>query len=122
MRNNGQDLERMFHAYVECALWSSTDEEGNALDSDSDHGSESVAPATLDEMRADCADFLESNEADLSGMSPEQAGHDFWLTRNRHGAGFWDRDIGEAGRLLTDACAEFGEVYLYVGDDGKIHQ
>lgn len=46
---------------------------------------------------------------------------DFWLTRNGHGVGFWDRDVGAVGDRLTKACKKFGETYLYVGDDGKIH-
>jgi hypothetical protein len=30
----------------------------------------------------------------------EQAGIDFWLTRNRHGAGYWDRGLGITGDKL----------------------
>jgi hypothetical protein len=49
-------------------------------------------------------------------------GHDFWLTRNGHGAGFWDGDWPkEAGDRLTKACEEFGEFDLYIGDDGMIY-
>jgi len=43
----------------------------------------------------------------------EQIGHDLWLTRGGHGAGFWDRDLPN-GDKLTEICklAEFhGEVY-----------
>jgi len=35
-----------------------------------------------------------------------QAGHDFWLTRNGHGAGFWDGDWPETGDALTEASKE----------------
>jgi hypothetical protein len=36
--------------------------------------------------------------------------------------GFWDRK-GDKRVLdaLSEACRRFGEFYLYVGDDGKIH-
>ena len=51
----------------------------------------------------------------------DYAGHDFWLTRNGHGAGFWDRGLGEAGKKLTDAAHAFGECNLYLGDDDVIH-
>ena len=54
-------------------------------------------------------------------MEPAQAGHDFWLTRNRHGAGFWDRGLGERGQRLTDAAHVYGESYLSIGDDGKVY-
>src|SRR5215213_9921810 len=50
-----------------------------------------------------------------------QAGHDFWLTRNRHGAGFWDRGLGDLSNRLSDASKVYGEVDLYVGDDGQIY-
>jgi hypothetical protein len=50
------------------------------------------------------------------------AGHDFWLTRNGHGAGFWDGDLSEdVGNALTEAAKKFGECHLYVGDDGQIY-
>ena len=54
----------------------------------------------------------------------EQAGHDFWLTRNGHGSGFWDRFdnlyLGW-GDVLTRVSEEYGEVYIYLGDDGLAH-
>ena len=45
-------------------------------------------------------------------------GHDLWLTRNGHGAGFWDRDLGELGSDLTLAAQRMGEVWVYCGEDG----
>lgn len=38
-----------------------------------------------------------------------QHGHDFALTRNGHGAGFWDRGYGPVGDRLTDAAESYGE-------------
>jgi hypothetical protein len=50
------------------------------------------------------------------------AGHDFWLTRNGHGAGFWDGDWTEpAATILTNAAKAFDECNLYLGDDQAIH-
>ena len=49
-------------------------------------------------------------------------GHDLLLTRNHHGAGFWDGDWPKGvGKRLTDAADRLGEVYPYVGDDGLIY-
>jgi hypothetical protein len=51
-----------------------------------------------------------------------RAGHDFWLTRNGHGAGFWDGDWPEPfATSLTHASKAFGECYFYFGDDGKLY-
>lgn len=54
----------------------------------------------------------------------EGTGHDFWLTRNGHGCGFWDRNDclpADAGQRLTAASEKCGEYYLYVGDDGIVY-
>ena len=45
---------------------------------------------------------------------PAQAGHDFALTRNGHGAGFWDHDAGEAGDALTESAEWFGEFNIEI--------
>ncbi len=122
---NGIQLDAFTLAYVECALWSSTD---NADDTggeplDRNYCPRDIAPETMQVMAGDCADF-QSSFAELlgkSGLSSEQAGHDFWLTRNRHGAGFWDRGLGKVGDELTEMAHPYGSFDLYVGDDGKIY-
>lgn len=98
-----------------------------------------LAPETLARMIADCERFqheqgdlildenlkygpVESREHDGFYESAERAGHDFWLTRNGHGCGFWDGDWSEpAASKLTQASKTFGEFSLYVGDDGRIY-
>ncbi len=104
--------------YIKTALWSSTDDDDMPLD---EHP-EDLAEETLVKMEADCAKFQRDNAADLEGADLEKAGHDFWLTRNGHGAGFWDGDWPEEiGKRLTEACKKFGESTLYRGDDGRIY-
>ena len=58
-----------------------------------------------------------------AGSAEAAFGHDFALTRNGHGAGFWDRD-SEAlpralGEVLTRVCEGFPPVDLYIGDEEK---
>lgn len=107
--------------YAIAALWSSTDDEGEPLDAV--YSVDDISAQTYGQMSQDVLDFIKANEALLiaSGQSDEQIGHDFWLTRNGHGAGFWDRGLGEVGDKLTAACESFGGVDLYVGDDGQIY-
>lgn len=38
----------------------------------------------------------------------ELFGHDFYLTREGHGAGFWDRGLGELGDYLTKIAKAYG--------------
>jgi hypothetical protein len=123
------DVENVLRAYVACAVWSSHDEEGEPLDRE--YGPEDVAPEALASMREDVSAFLADTDlADAlafwrAEFGTEQIGHDFWLTRNRHGAGFWDRFMSEPGasfgRVLTDAAHAYGSCDLYVGDDGRIY-
>ena len=107
-----------FSAYVECALWSSVDTNGEPLDDN--YAEDDIAPETVNIMQADCIDFVSENIKLLEDLNAAQAGHDFWLTRNRHGSGFWDRTI-PTGDALTLACRAYSSQDLYVGDDGKIY-
>jgi hypothetical protein len=105
--------------YLETALWSSNDVDGESLDV---HDVADIAPATLAEMVADCKAFQVSHHDDISD-DLEQAGHDFWLTRNGHGAGFWDGDWPDnVGKRLTEASEVYGEYnLLYDETDSMIH-
>ena len=117
-------LDAFTLAYVRCALWSSNDwsrdDGGDPLDDN--YSAEDIAPETLFRMAADCAEFRRANAADLEDGTPDAGGHDFWLTRNGHGCGFWDGDWPEAsGERLTAAAKRFGTFCLYVGDDGRVY-
>lgn len=106
-------------AYVTAALALSTDDNDAPLD---DTYSSSDLPAeTLEKMYNDCNEFVRKY-GNIIAQEPRKAGQDFWLTRNGHGAGFWDGDWEKDGELLTQASKVFGEVDLYVGDDGQIYQ
>lgn len=111
-------LEEMLTGYIECALWSSMHGEDHFDELDYD-----LSEPTREGMKEDCRRFLEKiDHASLpfEEMNPEQIGHDFWLTRNGHGAGFWDRGLGELGEILTKISESFGEVDLYLGNDELI--
>lgn len=82
-----------------------------------------LAPAALPRIIADCNKFRDDAKiVACIGDKDPQAGHDFWLTRNGHGAGFWDGDWPEPDATYLDArSATFGNVDSYVGDDGLIY-
>jgi hypothetical protein len=113
-------MDKFTEAYVECALWSTNDESdpqgGDPLDKN--YSVEDINPDTLAWMEADCKRFQEENATDIVGRE-EQAGHDFWLSRNHHGAGFFDGKWGAVGDILQERAEAYGEVCLYV-EDGKI--
>ena len=117
-------------SYLVAAMWVSVDGNDEPLDTNydlEDFSLEAIAQAT-----ADCEKFQRDNETELANLPgglkyylvDDQAGYDFWMTRNGHGVGFWDRPeyYGvENEHNLTRASREFGECTAYVGDDGKIY-
>lgn len=119
------DFDPFFSAYLFCALWSSTDSDGFPLYDG--YGVEDFAEPTHAAFKEDCRDFFDSNKEELDaamrtlGYSRGSAGRDFWLTRNRHGSGFWDRGLGDIGARLTSAAKVHSCIDLYVGADGKIY-
>ena len=111
--------------YIECALWSSSADLGGT-----DLGATDLTPEALARMEADCAKFQEQvgslivrENCNYHGCSADAySGHDFWLTRNGHGCGFWDGDWQEPAATALDRAAEsFGSCDLYIGDDGKVY-
>jgi len=125
-------MDKFLASYIETALWSSTDgsDEGTPLD-DSKYADAELHPDTLARFKADCEQFERAyieivsklDDQTVRSFPPDsRIPHDFWLTRNRHGAGFWDGDYPEPiATQLTDLAHSFGECDLYIGDDGKIY-
>lgn len=123
---NTTHLDQFTRSYIECALWSSTDETSDSGGDpmDRNYYASDISEETGAQIIADCAKFQSENAILITTRhrGSIHAGHDFWLTRNRHGAGFWDgRWMAEAGALLTDAAHAFGSFDLYIGDDGQVH-
>ena len=117
--------EMMINAYFECALWASVhiDEDGNTTPMDELADFSDFDTTTWDELADDMLAFADEyyTEEVAELWSISQFGHDFWLTRNGHGAGFWDRGHGDIGDRLTEAAKVYGEAVLYIGDDGKVY-
>jgi hypothetical protein len=86
---------------------------------------------SLRKAEGDCDEFF--NLLELHGLydfaaqfaDDDEIAHDFWLTRNGHGAGFWDGDyddgVDDLGDKLTELCKGFGEQYVWVDESGKLH-
>ena len=115
-------LTKFEESYIKTMLWASTDYDSNPLDDNYDESD--LSNEALLSVRNDCFNFLELIK-DLDGIRDHddiQIAHDFFLTRNGHGAGFWDGDYKkELGEKLTKICKELGSHDPYVGDDRKIH-
>lgn len=119
-------MDSFTRQYLATALWSSTDEsrEDGGDPMDRNYTLEDISPETAAWAQADCDRFREAAGDLLEERPGDLAAHDFWLTRNGHGAGFWDGDWprnGEALSAMVGWRTDFGEVSLYIGDDGLIY-
>ena len=56
----------------------------------------------------------------ISENGLDSLGMDIWLTRNRHGAGFFDRGYKNQD-ILEKSALDLGEKYLVIGDDGLLY-
>lgn len=121
--NKVAQSNEMLNQYLVTALWSSNDQEndqgGEPLDNT--YNVSDISPESVQKASQDCAAFVQKAGSLLDEIDSGQAGHDFWLTRNGHGAGFWDRGLGEVGQQLSDIARSMGGSDAYVGDDGKVH-
>lgn len=115
-------------AYLSAALWAETvppahenDDEGGSFEFHN-FGPNDIAPLAKRAAIRDCLLFIGTNDLLLlkAGM-PEENGYDFWLTRQHHGAGFWDRGYGKAGLALTEAAQVYSSLNLHIGADDMIH-
>ena len=91
-----------------------------------DAGFYQLSREAFDKSITDCLQFQLITMTALAMVSdiynPNQAGVDFYLTRNGHGVGFWDRGLGVIGDELTAICElHFKPVEPYLGGDGLIY-
>lgn len=128
-------------AYVSCALWSEGcmgsatsahadpskcggEDCDSSLSHDLNFGHDDLSAAAARDMEADVEGFIKSCLQERPNcfdcMDDAAIGHDFWLTRNGHGAGFWDRGLGELGEYLTAMSKPFGSAMLYVNANGEV--
>lgn len=127
-----KQLAEFTAGYIAALLWSSNDADpvtGEMRDLDEYE----LSAAAAEQCRADCRAFFMAHRADIEAAAAAyptkeehggytRAGHDFALTRNGHGAGYWDGDLpDEIGDRLTEASEQAGEVWPYIGDDGAVY-
>jgi hypothetical protein len=129
-------LSRMLTAASETALWMAShydDQEGTGeYQEDIDEVrfgwapayEEALTPEARDELTEDVAGFVRNAWPYLAAdeITPELAGHNFMLSRNGAGTGFWDRGYRH-GRALHDLADPFGAYGLEVdghGDDAHV--
>lgn len=135
------NLGPMVEGYIECALWAETCGDFFSDKSYSDLGFDvtDITERCLAQMIRDCVHFANQNDWNLImhlgskfNKNPKYTernfGHDFWLSRNGHGAGFFDHkkpqsdndptiwDVFQLNAVKTGPCelylTEWGEIDL----------
>ena len=124
---NSDDFNDFLDGYRECATWCGVMVEdavtGDFYDSDLYKVSD-LSDSAIVESQKDCANFFEANlelmqktgNTDFSSF-----GHDFYLSRNGHGTGCFDRGYGKTGDELQDAARVYGDASLFVDNAGKLY-
>ena len=118
-------LDPFTSAYLFALMWANiSDDEGTPLDEygtdDLDSGTVTVAEAECKRFQKENAEFLEIAYSENDEYDESQAGHDFALTRNCHGTGFWDRGLGDTGEKLTKAALSYKALNGFF-QDGKVY-
>ena len=115
-------LSKSLPAYFEAMLWSSNDQDDNPLDKN--YSISDISDKLRESSKKDLLSFVKKCEKEcseeleeyISDKGREKFGHDFWLSRNGHGAGFFDDGFNKLQKLANS----FKEVDVYVTDDGEI--
>lgn len=114
-------IEAMAEGYSDCLLWQAhyvadhdwvcnrTECECETTQMNEDFSTEDFSDDLWDKIQQVCKDFFDAKWTDLGDIDPHQAGHDFMLTRQGHGTGFWDRGLGDKGDRLTRHAKVYGE-------------
>lgn len=124
-------LDKFTQGYVQAIFFAECNSDNPELQ---DATFADLAPETLEQIKKECAAFQDMPKdghgrtlLDLAcdyapaEYTMERAGTDFWFTRNGHGAGYWDRELGATGDALSEAAKAAGSRDVYAGGDGKVY-
>lgn len=110
--------------YLAAAEWLARSETGDEANPDAIDNATGWAEDALAEAVADCKAFQASCQAEialyqmLARRGAESAGHDFYLSRNGHDAGFFDRGDHPTFGYLQDQAEAFGNADAILCEDG----
>lgn len=120
------NLEAFISGYVEALLFaeSAIDQDGETVESLAGYD---LSPTAMDAARQDCARFLDTAGRLIKQAIEEsqdydyiQAGRDLWFTRQGHGVGYWDRDLGDVGDTLSRIARKWGERYISINENNQL--
>lgn len=114
----------MARGYVEALCWTQRaydDDNADLTLSDLSYGYDDLAPGTRGRIIGELMALITAHPLAVrmygaarkhnasDGDVWSHFGHDYLLTRDGHGAGFWDRGLGDLGDYLTAIAKSMGE-------------
>jgi len=112
------NVDEILDSYLKAALWAEGGDANPELDTKSIID---IDETSREEAIGDITRFLakakELAPEELSTLSASEIGHNLWLSRNGHGAGFFD----DYNDKLQDIAKNMKEKIVEVGDDGKVY-
>jgi len=144
-QKNQKNIQEIINSYLNCAIW--TDEENLKEDDDNmnretykmdkEYWDESEIKELISNPNLnihnfdedsviktylDIKKFLNLVGSAVNDIDESDIGYDLWLTRNHHGAGFWDRGYDvKISDILTKTAESLGTAHLYIGDNGILY-
>lgn len=115
-------IDTQTNAAIETLTWSECIEPGTRISNDlMQQIGQDVARfrAAAEALGFDAVEHRATTFNRSDGDEWDHVAHDFILTRNYHGSGFWDGDwIAPWGNQLTVLAHTFPEIETYLDDDG----
>jgi hypothetical protein len=112
------DYNEILSSYLETAIWADAEEDDEQMKSKTIHDFD---PQSKDNALKDIQAFVKQAgqiaPEELKTYSDKQLGHNLWLSRNGHGAGFFD----DKNNKLQDIARNMKGKYIYSGDDHNIY-
>lgn len=107
------NYENILMHYLIAMLWTE--------ELDSEYDVDDVDESTKEKAMGDIVCFVNEAKDLLMDWPDSQIGHDFWLTRNGHGAGFWDRTEYPNGDAITAIVDKsYRKDFHVFAQDGKV--
>lgn len=124
------NVKKILENYLEAAIFTDEEQVINTFEEDNPDGNpddidfniHNFDDDTIKKSTEDIENFLKAVGSAADGIDDTMLGHDFWLTRNGHGANFRDRGYDEdITNILVTEAAKFKTVNLfYLEDVGKL--
>lgn len=133
---SGADIDDVVTGYLDAQLWLGLDWDHMVGDNpqplDRNYDLDDFTDEYVAAVRAELVDVIAAHPlavrmylaqrttAARDGSVSAHFGQDFYLNREGHGVGFWDRGLGELGDYLSDIAKSYGSAADLHDVDGKL--